>query len=127
MSQETTNNSTSVSELGEFKLIDRIKDKVTIYNNETVKGIGDDAAVIASGKNLHLISTDLLVEGVHFDLAYTPLKHLGYKAVIANISDICKQKINTFMHRISFIFLIYSGCRRDIMFCNKNHNNHCEF
>ena len=89
MSQQKTNNSTPISELGEFKLIDRIKDKVTIYNNETIKGIGDDAAVIDSGENFHLISTDLLVEGVHFDLAYTPLKHLGYKAVIANISDIC--------------------------------------
>ena len=89
MSHTNTKSSTPISELGEFKLIDRIKDNVTIYNNETVKGIGDDAAVIDIGKKFQLISTDLLVEGVHFDLAYTPLKHLGYKAVTSNISDIC--------------------------------------
>ena len=89
MPQKNTKHSTSISKLGEFKLIDRIKENVIIYNDETVKGIGDDAAVIDSGNNFLLISTDLLIEGVHFDLAYTPLKHLGYKAVIANISDIC--------------------------------------
>ena len=58
-------------------------------NSSTVKGIGDDAAVIDMGDKYQLVSTDLLVEGVHFDLAYMPLKHLGYKAVAINVSDIC--------------------------------------
>lgn len=89
MSEKKSHNRTPISKLGEFKLIERIKENVIIYNDQTIKGIGDDAAVIDSGKNFQLISTDLLIEGVHFDLAYTPLKHLGYKAVIANISDIC--------------------------------------
>ena len=57
--------------------------------HKTIKGVGDDAAVIDMGNKYQLVSTDLLVEGVHFDLAYTPLKHLGYKAVAVNVSDIC--------------------------------------
>ncbi len=80
---------TELGELGEFGLIEHLAKGVKIYNQSTVKGIGDDAAVIDNGNNYILLSTDMLVEGVHFDLAYTPLKHLGYKAVVANISDIC--------------------------------------
>ncbi len=79
---------TSLSELGEFGLIDHLTKNFSIQHPETVKGIGDDAAIIdTQGKNL-VISTDLLIEGVHFDLAFMPLKHLGYKAVMVNLSDI---------------------------------------
>ncbi len=77
-----------LSDLGEFGLINRIKEKVSLYHSESIKGIGDDAAVIDNGQKYTLVSTDLLVEGVHFDLAYVPLTHLGYKAVAVNVSDI---------------------------------------
>lgn len=79
---------TELNALGEFGLIDRIKSKFIIQNPETVTGIGDDAAVIDLGNQYMLISTDMLLEGVHFDLAYAPLRHLGYKAVAVNVSDI---------------------------------------
>ncbi len=79
---------TELSELGEFGLIDRLTRDSVPVNASTVRGVGDDAAVIDNDARMTLISTDLLVEGVHFDLAYTPLKHLGYKAVAVNISDI---------------------------------------
>ena len=82
-------NITPISSFGEFKLIDRLTNDVKTFNSSTLLGIGDDCAVIKSDKCLKLISTDMLVEGVHFDLAYTPLKHLGYKAITVNISDIC--------------------------------------
>ncbi|TAF79519.1 MAG: thiamine-phosphate kinase [Runella slithyformis] len=82
-------NRTEIATLGEFGLIDRINQQFVNVLPQTIKGIGDDAAVIDNGGNEYLlISTDLLVEGVHFDLSYTPLKHLGYKAVAANVSDI---------------------------------------
>ena len=80
---------TPISKLGEFGLIDLITKDVKQYNDSTLKGIGDDAAVIKMGDFCQVVSTDLLVEGVHFDLAYAPLKHLGYKAVAVNLSDIC--------------------------------------
>ena len=80
---------TPISDLGEFTLIDHLTKNLTIKNVSTIKGVGDDAAVIDMGDKYQLVSTDLLVEGVHFDLAYTPLKHLGYKAVAVNVSDIC--------------------------------------
>lgn len=79
---------TELSELGEFGLIDRLTRDVRIHHPGTIKGVGDDAAVISVKDKLLLLSTDLLVEGVHFDLSYMPLKHLGYKAVVVNISDI---------------------------------------
>jgi thiamine-monophosphate kinase len=79
---------TELSEIGEFGLIDRIKENTKIINKNTVLGIGDDAAVVNSGEDLLLISTDILSEGVHFDLSYMPIKHLGYKAVAVNVSDI---------------------------------------
>ena len=79
---------TEIAALGEFGLIERLtKDNPTV-NDSTFKSIGDDAAVIENGDKLTVISTDLLVEGIHFDLMYTPLKHLGYKAVVVNLSDI---------------------------------------
>ncbi len=78
---------TSLEKLGEFGLIDHLTRNFPITHDSTRKGIGDDAAVI-DHKNKTIISTDLLVEGVHFDLSYMPLKHLGYKAVMVNLSDI---------------------------------------
>jgi len=79
---------TELSELGEFGIINRIKERFSPQNVETIKGIGDDCAVIDNGKDYTLLSTDMLIEGVHFDLSYTPLQHLGYKAVAVNVSDI---------------------------------------
>ena len=79
---------TEISALGEFGLIERLtKNNITV-NPSTRKSIGDDAAVIENGSKLTVISTDLLVEGIHFDLMYTPLKHLGYKSIVVNVSDI---------------------------------------
>ena len=85
-----SNQRTEISTLGEFGLIDRIKSSSKQYNKSTVKGIDDDAAVIeGSDKNaVTLVSTDQLVEGIHFDLSYLPLKHLGYKSITVNLSDI---------------------------------------
>ncbi|MFI0427690.1 MAG: thiamine-monophosphate kinase, partial [Flavobacterium sp.] len=80
---------TSLSQLGEFGLIDHLTKHFTINQESTLKSIGDDAAVLDFGTKKAVVSTDLLVEGVHFDLAYMPLRHLGYKAVVANLSDIC--------------------------------------
>jgi len=79
---------TPLSDLGEFKLIDHLTKNFKINHKSTVKGIGDDAAVLSFGDKKVVVSTDLLVEGVHFDLSYMPLKHLGYKAVMVNLSDI---------------------------------------
>ncbi len=79
---------TSLAELGEFGLIKHISDHFPVRHESSVKGIGDDAAVLDSKGKQMLISTDLLLEGIHFDLAYVPLKHLGYKAIQVNLSDI---------------------------------------
>jgi len=87
--EDKTQEFTPISKLGEFGLIDLITKDVKHYNTTTHQGIGDDAAVLKLGDVCQLVSTDLLVEGVHFDLAYAPLKHLGYKAVVVNLSDIC--------------------------------------
>ena len=78
----------SLGELGEFGLIDHITKNFTPKEKSTIKGVGDDAAVIAGSEMQTLVTTDLLVEGVHFDMVYTPLIHLGYKAVVVNLSDI---------------------------------------
>ncbi len=80
---------TPLSQLGEFGLIKEISDIVELRNDSTIIGIGDDAAVIDYLDKQILITTDMLVEGVHFDLSYVPLAHLGYKAVAVNLSDIC--------------------------------------
>jgi thiamine-monophosphate kinase len=82
-------NATPVSELGEFGLIEHLTNDVIIKNSQTLKGIGDDAAVLDFKSKKVLVTTDLLVEGIHFNLVYTPLKHLGYKSVVVNLSDIC--------------------------------------
>jgi thiamine-monophosphate kinase len=79
---------TEISSLGEFGLIDRLTSNIEIKNASTLLGVGDDAAVIDHFGRQTVVSTDLLIEGVHFDLVYTPLQHLGYKSVIVNLSDI---------------------------------------
>lgn len=79
---------TDVNTLGEFGLIEHLTRDFPIRQPSTLKGVGDDAAVIDNGAFCTVVSTDLLVEGIHFDLAYTPLRHLGYKAVVVNLSDI---------------------------------------
>lgn len=79
---------TEIGELGEFGLIDRLSKPFNNQLSSTVLGIGDDAAVIDSGDHFTVVSTDMLIEGVHFDLSYMPLAHLGYKAVAVNVSDI---------------------------------------
>ncbi|MEY2963568.1 MAG: hypothetical protein RL754_829 [Bacteroidota bacterium] len=79
---------TPISSLGEFGLIDHLTNNVEIKNANTILGIGDDAALIDMGTHYQAISTDMLLEGVHFDLSYMPLKHLGYKSVVVNLSDI---------------------------------------
>ena len=76
-----------LKDLGEFGLIKRLTKKIKLFNDNTLLGPGDDAAIINSSKEI-LVSSDMLVEGIHFDMAFTPLKHLGYKSVIVNISDI---------------------------------------
>ncbi|MCB9188979.1 MAG: thiamine-phosphate kinase [Flavobacteriales bacterium] len=77
-----------LKDLGEFKLIEYLTQNVKIHHSSTLKGIGDDAAVIDHENRKTVVSTDMLVEGVHFDMVFTPLKHLGYKAVAVNLSDI---------------------------------------
>ena len=79
---------TSLSKLGEFGLIKHLTQNFKILHVTTVKGVGDDAAVLDFKNKQVLVTTDLLIEGVHFDLSYMPLKHLGYKAVMANLSDV---------------------------------------
>lgn len=79
---------TELSSLGEFALIDRLTDGFKKHNKSTFRGVGDDCAVIGSGKKKMVVTTDMLVEGVQFDMTYTPLKHLGYKAIAINLSDI---------------------------------------
>ena len=79
---------TEISTIGEFGLIDRLTKNLGKINNSTVAGVGDDGAVVRYPDTHIIVSTDLLVEGVHFDLTYVPLKHLGYKAAVVNFSDI---------------------------------------
>lgn len=79
---------TDISALGEFELISRLTRDFKLAQPSSLKGVGDDAAVIDNNGFLTLVSTDLLAEGIHFDLMYTPLKHLGYKSVVVNLSDI---------------------------------------
>ena len=74
--------------MGEFGLIDRLTNGIKIINKSTVRGVGDDAAVLDYSGKFVIFSTDLLTEGVHFNLMYVPLRHLGYKAVVVNLSDI---------------------------------------
>ena len=79
---------TEISTLGEFGLIDRITNGITFCNTSTLKGVGDDCAVVSYPDAKVLLTSDMLMEGIHFDLVYTPLKHLGYKAAVVNFSDV---------------------------------------
>jgi thiamine-monophosphate kinase len=79
---------TEISSLGEFGLIRHLTENIKSVNKSTVKGVGDDAAVLQYAEKQTLVTTDLLLEGIHFDLTYTPLKHLGYKSAVVNFSDI---------------------------------------
>ncbi len=98
---------TLLSELGEFLLIDKLTAKNKIRNKSTIKAIGDDAAVIKyPGDKVTVVSTDLLVENIHFSLVYTPLKYVGYKAVIVNLSDI--YAMNALPRQITFSFAVSS-------------------
>lgn len=81
-------NRTEISTLGEFGLIRHLTDRLEIKNNSTIKGVGDDAAILNYEDKQILVTTDLLLEGIHFDLTYVPLKHLGYKSAVVNFSDI---------------------------------------
>ena len=81
-------NRTEIATLGEFGLIKHLTEHIELKNPSTLKGVGDDAAVMAYGDKLTLVTTDLLLEGIHFDLMYVPLKHLGYKSAVVNFSDI---------------------------------------
>lgn len=83
-----SNSETEIAILGEFGLIERLTESANIKNESTVKAVGDDAAVLRYGDKETLVTTDLLLEGIHFDLTYCPLKHLGYKAAVVNFSDI---------------------------------------
>jgi thiamine-monophosphate kinase len=88
MLEDKNTQKTSIAELGEFGLIKHITKYFKVENSTSVKAIGDDAAVLDASEKQTLVSTDLLIEGVHFDLSYMPLKHLGYKAVMVNLSDV---------------------------------------
>lgn len=88
MLEDKNQERTSLAELGEFGLINHLTKHFKMHHSSTIKGVGDDAAVIKSSEEETVITTDLLVEGVHFDLSYMPLKHLGYKAVMVNLSDV---------------------------------------
>jgi thiamine-monophosphate kinase len=80
---------TEIGDIGEFGLIDRLNKNIKVKHQSTIKGIGDDAAVLDSGSGkVKVVTTDLLMEGVHFDLSYAPLQHLGFKAVAVNVSDV---------------------------------------
>jgi thiamine-monophosphate kinase len=82
------NSKTPIGEFGKFGLINHLAANIKNYNKTTITGIGDDSAVISNGKKMTLVTTDLMLEGIHFNLVYNPLKHLGYKSVIRAISDI---------------------------------------
>ncbi|MFY9242272.1 MAG: thiamine-phosphate kinase [Polaribacter sp.] len=88
MLEDKNQNKTSLAELGEFGLINHITQYFKVENASTIKAVGDDAAVLDASAKQTLVTTDLLIEGVHFDLSYMPLKHLGYKAVMVNLSDV---------------------------------------
>ena len=79
---------TDIASLGEFGLINHLTKEIKLKNDSSVKGIGDDAAVLDYTGKQTLVTTDLLLEGIHFDLTYVPLKHLGYKSAVVNFSDI---------------------------------------
>ena len=94
MIEDKNQEHTSLGSLGEFGLIEHLTNKFKTKNASTLKGIGDDAAVLDFKNKSVVLTTDLLVEGIHFDLSYMPLKHLGYKAVMVNLSDVYAMNAN---------------------------------
>lgn len=94
MIEDKNQQRTSLEELGEFGLIDHLTKNFKIKHKSTIKGIGDDAAVLDFKQKKIVVTTDLLVENVHFDLSYSPIKHLGYKAIIVNLSDVYAMNAN---------------------------------
>lgn len=89
MIEDKDQSKTQISDLGEFGLIDHLTKNIKLHHKNTIKGVGDDAAVISSSEDsVKVVTTDFLLEGVHFDLSYMPLKHLGYKAMVVNLSDV---------------------------------------
>ena len=94
MIEDKNTERTQLSDLGEFGLIERLTEGFGIKNASTIVGVGDDAAVMDFGGKKAVVSTDLLIEGVHFDLTYVPLKHLGYKAVGREIGRAsCRERV----------------------------------
>ena len=87
--EENSKKLTNLDQIGEFGLIDLITKDFEIINDTTELSVGDDAAILDYKTDKSIVTTDMLVEGVHFDLSYFPLKHLGYKSVVASISDVC--------------------------------------
>lgn len=102
MIEDKNQQRTPLSALGEFGLIDHLTAQFKINQKSTIKGIGDDAAVLNHKDKNIVVTTDLLVEGVHFDLSYMPLKHLGYKAVVVNLSDVYAMNANATQITVSF-------------------------
>ena len=94
MIEDKNQQRTDLNTLGEFGLIEHLTKNFEIKHKSTIKSIGDDAAVLEFGKNQVVVTTDFLVEGVHFDLSYMPLKHLGYKSVVVNLSDVFAMNAN---------------------------------
>lgn len=94
MIEDKNKQRTQLSELGEFGLIQHLTKNFKINKTSTIKGIGDDAAVLDFKDKKVIVTTDLLIEGIHFDLSYMPLKHLGYKAIIVNLSDVYAMNAN---------------------------------
>lgn len=94
MIEDKNQQRTPLSELGEFGLIEHLTKAFKVKRKSTIKSIGDDAAVLEFTNNQIVVTTDLLIEGVHFDLSYMPLKHLGYKAVVVNLSDVYAMNAN---------------------------------
>tara|TARA_B100001996_G_scaffold377439_1_gene360068 strand:- start:1536 stop:2582 length:1047 start_codon:yes stop_codon:yes gene_type:complete len=94
MLENKNKNSTKIEDIGEFSLIEALTKNLKVKHKSTIKSIGDDAAVLDYKSKKVVVSTDFLIEGVHFDLSYMPLKHLGYKAVMVNLSDIYAMNAN---------------------------------
>src|ERR687890_1951598 len=95
---------TEIESLGEFGLIEHLTKNIEIQNASTIIGVGDDAAVIDHFGKQTVVTNDLLIEGVHFDLMYTPLKHLGYKTVVVNVSDVYAMNATPTQITISIAF-----------------------
>ena len=108
MLEDKNQSRTSLEELGEFGLIDHLTKKFTLNQDSTIVGIGDDAAITHHKEEQTVITTDLLIEGVHFDLSYVPLKHLGYKAVMVNLSDV--YAMNAVASQITVSIAVSNSC-----------------